>query len=122
MSRDSWKRYGVKNNKVSKFMNYDVVDVGFKYNMTDMTAAMGLVQLKKIILMWRERNLINKYYFKELKNLPIKFQTKTSTKISHTSTKTSITPPPAPLQKLLQNLFYIFEKSPPRKHVQKHCK
>jgi dTDP-4-amino-4,6-dideoxygalactose transaminase len=83
MSRDSWKRYGVKNNKVSKFMNYDVVNVGFKYNMTDMTAAMGLVQLKKIILMWRERNLISKYYSKELKNLPIKFQIKNFTKIKH---------------------------------------
>ena len=78
MSKDAWKRYSDQG-----YRHYRVVEAGFKYNMTDMTAAMGLVQLKKIILMWRERNLINKYYFKELKNLPIKFQTKTSTKIKH---------------------------------------
>ena len=36
-------------------MNYDVLSVGFKYNMTDMMAAMGNVQLKKITFMHKER-------------------------------------------------------------------
>lgn len=43
MSRDAWKRYGAEG---SWF--YEVVEAGFKYNMTDIQAAMGLVQLKRL--------------------------------------------------------------------------
>ncbi len=74
MSKDSWKRFGVENSKVQKFMNYDVLSVGFKYNMTDMMAAMGNVQLKKIMFMHKERKKIAKFYFENLKKLPIIFQ------------------------------------------------
>ena len=74
MSKDSWKRFGVENSKVHKFMNYDVLSVGFKYNMTDMMAAMGNVQLKKITFMHKERKKIAKFYFENLKKLPIIFQ------------------------------------------------
>jgi dTDP-4-amino-4,6-dideoxygalactose transaminase len=43
MSRDAWKRYGADG---SWF--YEVVRPGFKYNMTDMQAALGLHQLKRL--------------------------------------------------------------------------
>lgn len=43
MNRDAWKRYGSNG---SWF--YDVVCPGFKYNMTDMQAALGLHQLTKL--------------------------------------------------------------------------
>jgi dTDP-4-amino-4,6-dideoxygalactose transaminase len=43
MSRDAWKRYGPGG---SWFYNVD--EPGFKYNMTDIQAAMGLAQLKKL--------------------------------------------------------------------------
>ena len=43
MSRDAWKRYGPGG---SWF--YTVDEPGFKYNMTDVQAAMGLVQLRKL--------------------------------------------------------------------------
>jgi dTDP-4-amino-4,6-dideoxygalactose transaminase len=43
MSRDAWKRYGQGG---SWF--YQVNDPGFKYNMTDVQAAMGLAQLRKL--------------------------------------------------------------------------
>jgi dTDP-4-amino-4,6-dideoxygalactose transaminase len=43
MSRDAWKRYGPGG---SWF--YNVEEPGFKYNMTDIQAAMGLAQLKKL--------------------------------------------------------------------------
>jgi dTDP-4-amino-4,6-dideoxygalactose transaminase len=43
MSRDAWKRYG---NKASWF--YEVVVPGFKYNMTDIQAAIGSVQLQRL--------------------------------------------------------------------------
>jgi dTDP-4-amino-4,6-dideoxygalactose transaminase len=43
MSRDAWKRYG---HGGSWF--YQVDDPGFKYNMTDVQAAMGIAQLRKL--------------------------------------------------------------------------
>ena len=43
MSRDSWNRYGAKG---SWF--YEVVRPGFKYNLTDIAAALGLGQLRKL--------------------------------------------------------------------------
>jgi dTDP-4-amino-4,6-dideoxygalactose transaminase len=43
MSRDAWKRY----DKGGKWY-YEVLHPGFKYNMTDVQAALGLWQLKKL--------------------------------------------------------------------------
>ena len=43
LSRDAWKRYSS-----SGFQPYDVVLPGWKYNMTDMQAALGLHQLARI--------------------------------------------------------------------------
>lgn len=43
MSRDAWNRYGAKG---SWF--YEVVRPGFKYNLTDIAAALGLGQLRKL--------------------------------------------------------------------------
>jgi dTDP-4-amino-4,6-dideoxygalactose transaminase len=43
MSRDAWNRYG-KNGS----WYYEVVECGFKYNLSDILAAIGLVQLRKL--------------------------------------------------------------------------
>ena len=43
MSKDAWKRFSDNGYK-----HYDIIDAGFKYNMTDIQAAIGLEQLKKI--------------------------------------------------------------------------
>ena len=43
MDRDAWKR-----NDQSGSWRYDIVTPGYKYNMTDIQAGMGLAQLKKI--------------------------------------------------------------------------
>jgi dTDP-4-amino-4,6-dideoxygalactose transaminase len=43
MNRDAWKR-----NAQGGSWRYDVVMPGFKYNMTDIQAALGLVQLKRL--------------------------------------------------------------------------
>ncbi len=43
MSRDAWRRYTAAGS-----WRYDVAYPGFKYNMTDINAALGLVQLKKM--------------------------------------------------------------------------
>jgi len=57
MNRDAWKRYS----SVGSWF-YEVVDAGFKYNMTDIQAALGIVQLKKIEFMWRKRKEIAECY------------------------------------------------------------
>ena len=43
MSRDSWKRYSDHGS-----WYYEVTDLGFKYNMMDLQAAIGIHQLKKL--------------------------------------------------------------------------
>jgi dTDP-4-amino-4,6-dideoxygalactose transaminase len=43
MSRDAWSRYAE-----SGTWHYEVVDNGFKYNMTDIQAALGIEQLRKL--------------------------------------------------------------------------
>jgi len=46
MSRDAWNRYGRNGN-----WYYEVVECGFKYNLSDLLAAIGLVQLRKLDMM-----------------------------------------------------------------------
>jgi dTDP-4-amino-4,6-dideoxygalactose transaminase len=58
MSRDAWKRYDVGG---SWF--YEVVMSGFKYNMSDIQAALGLAQLSRIeALQGRRRQIVDAYH------------------------------------------------------------
>ncbi len=43
LTRDAWKRYSAGGSS-----SYDVVAAGYKYNMSDIQAAMGLAQLKRL--------------------------------------------------------------------------
>ena len=43
LSRDAWKRFSSK-----KVVYSDAIDLGFKYNLTDLQAALGLVQLRRL--------------------------------------------------------------------------
>jgi len=57
MNRDAWKRYGANG---SWF--YDVDCPGYKYNMTDIQAALGLVQLKKLSQFHaRRKEIVHQY-------------------------------------------------------------
>ncbi len=57
ISRDAWKRY-----TAAGTWKYDVEYAGFKYNMTDINAAMGIAQLKKIDAMQSMREKIAGMY------------------------------------------------------------
>ncbi len=57
ISRDAWKRYTAEGS-----WYYEIVAPGFKYNMTDVAAALGLVQLSKARTMWQRRCLIAERY------------------------------------------------------------
>jgi dTDP-4-amino-4,6-dideoxygalactose transaminase len=48
IERDAWKRYGKGGNPA-----YDIAEPGYKYNMPDILAALGLAQLER----WQELNL-----------------------------------------------------------------
>lgn len=51
---------------------YQVVAPGYKYNMTDVAAAIGIQQLKKIRRFQAARNAIAERYTAEFKNLPLR--------------------------------------------------
>ncbi|GAB4367475.1 MAG: UDP-4-amino-4,6-dideoxy-N-acetyl-beta-L-altrosami ne transaminase [Calditrichia bacterium] len=57
INKDAWKRY---TREGSWF--YEVVEMGYKYNMTDIQASLGLTQLAKADLMWELRKKIAKRY------------------------------------------------------------
>lgn len=48
---------------------YEVVDAGYKYNMTDIAAALGIIQLKESHAFWDRRTEIAQNYNKEFSHL-----------------------------------------------------
>ena len=58
MSREAWSRYAAGGKWA-----YDIVAPGFKYNMTDIQAALGLQQLKRFEAMQqRRRDIVSQYH------------------------------------------------------------
>lgn len=60
IGRDAWKRYSAEGS-----WYYEVLDSGFKYNLTDIQSAIGLVQLAKCDEMRSTREKIAARYTKE---------------------------------------------------------
>ncbi len=70
ISRDAWKRYGPDGS-----WRYDILDAGFKYNMTDLAAALGVHQLRKLPVFQERRAALAECYRTLLGALPIKHPT-----------------------------------------------
>lgn len=66
MSKDAWKRFSDDGYK-----HYEVIYPGFKYNMMDIQASLGIHQLKRIDKYDEARKKIWDFYNKNLKDLPI---------------------------------------------------
>jgi dTDP-4-amino-4,6-dideoxygalactose transaminase len=66
MSRDAWKRFSDEGYK-----HYQVVFPGFKYNMMDLQAAIGLHQLARVEENLRRRNEIWQLYNQAFADLPV---------------------------------------------------
>lgn len=66
MSQDAWRRFSDDGYK-----HYEVVALGFKYNMMDIQAAIGIHQLKRINQAYARRKVIWDYYQDALVDLPI---------------------------------------------------
>jgi dTDP-4-amino-4,6-dideoxygalactose transaminase len=78
MSKDAWKRFGDEGYK-----HYQVVECGFKYNMMDLQAAIGLRQLQKIEPYWKRRKQIWDRYNAALSDLPIGLPLKPESNTRH---------------------------------------
>ncbi|MFO1506775.1 MAG: DegT/DnrJ/EryC1/StrS family aminotransferase [Lysobacterales bacterium] len=85
MSKDAWHRFGDKGYK-----HYQVVEAGFKYNMMDLQAAIGIHQLARVERNWRRREAIWDQYMAAFAGLPI-----------------GLPAPPAPGTKHAYHLFTI---------------
>jgi dTDP-4-amino-4,6-dideoxygalactose transaminase len=66
INRDCWARFTDKKST----WEYDVVAPGFKYNMSDINAAIGLAQLEKAEFFRSRRQHCASFYYNELKKVP----------------------------------------------------
>ena len=66
MSRDAWKRFGADG-----YRHYEITECGFKYNMTDLQAALGIHQLARVEASWRRRLEIWRTYERAFADLPL---------------------------------------------------
>ena len=66
MSKDAWMRFGDEGYK-----HYFVVECGFKFNMMDVQAAIGIHQLSRVEAYWRRRQEIWNRYNEAFADLPI---------------------------------------------------
>jgi dTDP-4-amino-4,6-dideoxygalactose transaminase len=85
MSKDAWHRFGDQGYK-----HYQVVVAGFKYNMLDLQAAIGIHQLARVVRNWQRRQAIWNRYMEAFADLPI-----------------GLPAPPAPDTKHAYHLFTI---------------
>lgn len=67
MSKDAWKRFSDEGYK-----HYYVVGCGFKYNMMDLQAAIGIHQLRRVERFWQRRREIWHRYNEAFADLPLK--------------------------------------------------
>jgi dTDP-4-amino-4,6-dideoxygalactose transaminase len=65
MSKDAWNRFSDEGYK-----HYQVIRAGYKYNMMDIQAAMGIHQLKRVDKYWERRKNIWDKYNEAFKGLP----------------------------------------------------
>ncbi len=65
VDQDAWKRYARESSK-----NYDLFEPGWKYNLTDLQAAVGLAQLRRIEEMNARRTKLAELYDQLLDRIP----------------------------------------------------
>ncbi len=64
ISKDAWKRYTAEGT-----WRYEILEAGYKYNLTDLQAALGLTQLAKCQRMWERRAALAERYRRGLEPL-----------------------------------------------------
>ena len=78
MSKDAWKRFSD-----SGYRHYYQVSCGYKYNMMDMQAALGIHQLKRVERSWERRRQIWERYMEAFADLALTLPTPEETDTRH---------------------------------------
>ena len=78
MSKDAWKRFSDDGYK-----HYQVIECGFKYNMMDLQAAIGIHQLEKVEVYWKRRKEIWQRYNEAFAKLPIELPAEAEANTRH---------------------------------------
>lgn len=78
LNKGAWKRYSE-----SGFINYLVEAPGYKYNMTDIQASIGLAQFKQFNNNQNRRKQIWNIYMEQLKDLPLYLPSEIETNTTH---------------------------------------
>lgn len=84
MSRHAWQRFSS-----TGFKHYYVEEAGFKYNMMDLQAALGLHQLARVEQNWLKRQAIWNRYMQAFEDLPIEL--------------------PAPIEAETRHAYHLFQ-------------
>ena len=66
MTKDAWHRYSDEG-----FVHYEVAEPGFKYNLTDLAASIGLHQLARLEERWARRRALWDFYLDALADTPL---------------------------------------------------
>lgn len=66
LSKDAWKRYSDEG-----FKHYQIIFPGFKYNMMDIQASLGISQMERLEKKFRRRKQLWEIYNKALQDLPL---------------------------------------------------
>lgn len=66
MSHDAWKRFSDDG-----YRHYDVEEIGFKYNMMDLQAAIGMHQIERVEAYWQRRLEVWNRYLEAFADLPV---------------------------------------------------
>lgn len=78
MTQDAWKRFSDEGYK-----HYSIVGPGFKYNMMDLQAALGIHQLKRVECSWERRKEVWKQYNDSLGTLPLRLPSEGNQSVKH---------------------------------------
>jgi dTDP-4-amino-4,6-dideoxygalactose transaminase len=78
MSKEAWKR----NTKAGSWQ-YDILLPGYKYNMTDISAALGIHQIQKLEKFITKRAKIAAIYSKKLQGIPVTIPVQEENNIRH---------------------------------------
>jgi perosamine synthetase len=78
LSRDAWNRYSAEGS-----WYYEILSPGFKYNLTDIAAALGLAQLKKCDRFWKARERYAALYHEGFRDVPEIIRPQAASHVQH---------------------------------------
>ena len=78
MSQDAWRRFSDDGYK-----HYEVEEVGYKYNMMDLQAAIGMHQINRVDSYWQRRMTVWQKYNTAFADLPVRLPAKFEHKSRH---------------------------------------